>query len=232
MLFYRNHKHGALNIFNSENVTVKSCTFTDNNNTAYFNTQPFQGHGGGMSISYNVRLAQLNSANVVVSDCKFVNNRADPPDDLFSTTTDLIGGVAILGGRGGGLAMPISATFPLNVVINNSVFINNFAKNYGGGLYCFLSGTNSNQTYMIANNTFIRNKALIGSGGINFGNFAGTAPSTTLYVTIHGCTFESNRANYGGCLNTYPSYFGIGGNFIKFQNCIFSQYVTSIWWCH
>jgi len=223
VLFYRNHEHGTLNIFNCENVTVKSCMFTDNNDTAYFNTKPFQGHGGGMSISYNVELAQLNSANVIVSNCKFNNNRADPPDYLFASTNNLME-KSIFSGRGGGLSMPISATFPLNVVVNNSVFENNFAKNYGGGLFYYLGGTNGNQTYMIANNTFRRNKALIGSGAMNFGNFANAAPYTTLHATIYNCTFKENKANHGGCLHAaYPSHFGIGVNFIKFQNCTFSN---------
>ena len=57
--------------------------------------------------AYNVQLAQLNSANVFVSNCEFINNRADPPDDLFVTTTNLIE-YAIYSGRGGGLAMPLS----------------------------------------------------------------------------------------------------------------------------
>ena len=200
-------------------MTVKNCKFTDNNSTSYFGRKPFQGHGGGASIAYNVRLAQLDSANVIVSNCEFINNRAEPPNDLFETTTNLIEN-AIFSGRGGGLSMPISATFPLNVVVNNSIFINNFAKNYGGGLYCFMSGTNSNQTYMFGNNTFIRNQALIGSGAMNFGNFAYTAPSTTLHSTIYGCTFQGNVAHIGGCLHIFPSYGGFGGNFVTLQDCI------------
>ena len=219
---YRNHRHGALNIFNSPNVTVKNCKFTNNNSTSYFGRKPFQGHGGGLSIAYNVKLAQLNSANVFVSNCEFIKNRADPPDDLFATTTNLIED-AIFSGRGGGLAMPIRATFPLNVVVNNSVFINNFAENYGGGMYFFMGGTNGNQTYMFGNNTFRGNQALIGSGAMNFGNYAKTAPFTTLHSTIYGCTFERNTAHIGGCLHIFPSYSGYDGNFVKFQDCTFTN---------
>ena len=218
----RNHENGALNIFNCPNVTVKNCKFTDNNSTSYFGRKPFQGHGGGASVAYNVKLAQLSSANVVVSDCKFINNRAVAPDDFFVSTTNLIE-ESIFTGRGGGLAMPISATFPVNVVVNNSVFINNFAENYGGGLFYFLGETNGNQTCMFGNNLFIGNQALIGSGAMNFANFAYTTPSTNLHSTIYGCTFQGNIAYIGGCLLIFPSYDGFGGNFVAIQECTFTN---------
>lgn len=119
------------------------------------------------------------------------------------------------------MAMPINAECPLNVTIYNSVFVNNFAENYGGGLYCFISGTVGNQTYMFRNNSFVDNEAIIGSGALNFGNFGRTAPFSTLHSTIYNCSFKNNQAQTGGCLHVFPSYAGFSGNFIEIKNCLF-----------
>jgi len=221
--FYsRNHEHGALNIFNSPNVIVKHCTFNNNTSTGYFTRKPFQGNSGGLSIGYNMHmgLASLDGVDVLVTDCTFTNNQANPPDELFVSTTNLIES-SIFSGRGGGLSLPVNASYPINIVVNNSLFINNFAKNYGGGLYCFIGGTVGNQTYMFGNNSFINNKAAIGSGAMNFGNFGNIAPFSTLHSTIYNCKFQSNNAKKGGSSHIFPSYYGFEGNFITFKDCIF-----------
>ena len=165
-------------------------------------------------------LALLSSIDVLVADCNFSNNAADPPPELYLSTTNLIER-RIFSGRGGGMAMPIKVECPLNVVINNSLFMNNFAGNYGGGLYCFMDGTVGNQTYMFGNNRFVSNEALIGSGALNFGNFGNTAPFSILHNTIYNCTFEHNKAQTGGCLHMFPSYPGFSGNFITIKQCSF-----------
>ena len=217
---YRNHEHGALNIFNCPNVTVQYCKFYNNTSSSYFTRKPFQGNSGGLSVAYNTELASLSSINVLVTDCVFMNNSANPPPFLFLSTTDLIE-KQIFSGRGGGMAMPIRATCPLKVTVNNSVFMNNFAQNYGGSMYCFMGGTNSNQTYMFGNNSFVNNEALIGSGAMHFGNFGRTSPNTSLHGAIYNCTFKNNRAQSGGCSHMFPSYSGFSGNYITIEKCIF-----------
>lgn len=202
---------------------MKHCTFLNNNSTSYFTRKPFQGNSGGLSLGYNMELAYLSSINVLVTDCKFINNSADPPPDLFLSTTNLIER-QIFSGRGGGMAMPVNVTCPVNVVLNNSLFVGNFARNYGGGLYCFISGTVGNQTYMFGNNTFSDNKAVIGSGALNFGNFGNTAPFSILHSTFYKCRFERNEAQTGGCLHMFPSYPGFSGNFITVKE---SQFINN-----
>ena len=215
---FRNHEHCALNIFNSPNVIVKNSTFHNNTCDSYFTRKPFQGSGGALSIGYNANLASLNSADVLVTDCVFSNNKAVAP--LRLSTNDILSR-KIFSGRGGGLSVPVNAIWPLNIVVNNSVFMNNLALNHGGSFYCHISGTVSNQTYLFENNIFINNRALLGSGAINLGNYGITAPFSTLHITIFNCTFESNAAQIGGCLRITPSYPGLSGNFLKIINCSF-----------
>ena len=199
---------------------MKNCTFHNNTCDSYFTRKPFQGSGGALSIGYNANLASLNRADVLVTDCIFSNNRAIAPPSLFLSTTDILA-KNIFSGRGGGLSMPINAVWPLNITINNSVFVNNFAENYGGGLYCHIMGNVGNQTYLFENSVFIKNRALVGSGAINFGNYGHTLPSSTLHSTIYNCTFENNSAQKGGCLHVVPSFPGFSGNFIKIRKCLF-----------
>ena len=218
---FRDHKHGALNIFNSPNVTVKNCTFRNNTSTSYFTRKPFQGNSGGLSLGYNMELAPLSSVNVLVTDCVFINNSADSPPHLFFSTTDLAQ-KKIFSGRGGGMAIPVKeVACPLNVVINNSLFMNNYAGNYGGGFYCLISGTVGNQTWMFGNNSFIGNEAVLGSGAFFFGNSDSMALFSTFHSTMYSCTFKHNRAQTGGCSHIIPSYPGFSGNFITIKECLY-----------
>lgn len=167
-----------------------------------------------------MELVSPSSIDIVVIDCVFINNSASPPASLFLSTTNLIE-QQIFSGRGGGMALPVNVTCPLNAIINNSLFMNNFASNYGGGLYCFISGLVGNQTYMFGNNRFVGNEATIGSGALNFGNFGSTAPFSSLHSTMYNMTFENNKAETGGCLHMFPSYNGFSGNFITIKECSF-----------
>ena len=218
--YFRNHKHGSLNIYNSPNVIVKDCKFLNNTSDSFFTRKRFQGSSGGLSIGYNANITSLNSAKVLVTNCNFTNNKAIAPPDLYLSTTDFLVR-NIYSGRGGGLSMPINALWPLNIVINSSTFVNNYAENYGGGLFFHILGNIINQTYLIENNIFSNNSALIGSGAINFGNFGSTVPFSTLHNTIYNCTFENNSAQKGGSLHIVPSYPGLSDNFIRITKCLF-----------
>ena len=218
---FRNHEHGALNIFNCPNVTVRHCTFCNNTSTSYFTRKPFQGNSGGLSLGYNMELAPLSSVNVLVTDCVFINNLADPPSHLYLSTSDLAT-TYFFSGRGGGMALPIYVACPVNVAINNNLFRNNFASNFGGGLYCVTAGTIDNQTNMFRNNTFCDNEAGIGSGALIFTNYAQSS-TCAVNTTIYNCTFENNKAHAGSCLHVFPSYFGCSGSTFAIKECSFDN---------
>ena len=166
-----------------------------------------------------MELAPLSSVNVLVTDCVFINNSADPPSHLFLTASDLFQ-KHIFSGRGGGMTIPVNVTCPVNVTINNNLFRNNFASNFGGGLYCYIDGTTVNLTYMFRNNTFIGNEAGLGSSALSFVNFA---QSSTLHSMMYNCTFKYNKAKVGGCLHALPSYHGFSGNFFVIKECSFDN---------
>ena len=217
---FRNHEHGALNIFNCPNVTVRHCTFRNNTSASYFTRKPYQGNSGGLSLGYNIQLSPLSNVNVLVTECVFINNSADPPSHLFFSSTNLIER-KIFSGRGGGMVIPVNVTCPLNIIVNNSLFMNNYASNVGGGLYCYTSTMFGTQTWMLGNNKFISNVAGIGPGALSFANYGTPVPFSRLYITVYNCTFEFNRAQTGGCLGMYPSLRGFSRNFVKIKECLF-----------
>ena len=225
---FRDHEHGALNIFNSPNVTVKNCTFHNNTSSSFFTRRPYQGNAGGLSIAYNMRFSNrtVSSVNVLVTDCVFTNNRAAPPTALQLSSTELLS-MNIFAGRGGALAMPINTTNPLNCVVVSNVFINNSAHSFGGCIYCFIGGPHINQTFLFRSNKFVGNRASIG-GVLTFLTSQRIPETYSIQMTIQNCTFIQNRAGIGGCVNHYP-HLGFAGDLIQFMDCKFYNNSASLY---
>ena len=119
---------------------------------------------------------------------------------------------------------PVSlATSSLNCIVNNSVFINNYAESFGGGYYVFISGFVVNQKYLIENSTFMQNVAGKIGGAFSFGNFGGLGSSSILNCTIYKSSFTANTANSAGCSNLLPSYPGFRNVFMRFEECTFTN---------
>ena len=214
-----------MNIFNSPNVIVKNCTFDNNTCSSYFTRQPFQGNAGGLSIGYNSELLttiSFNDVNIIVTDCSFTNNHAVPPSDLQLSPTQLQAR-RIFSGRGGGLSIVINITSEIHCTLNNSKFANNFAENFGGGLYVFISESSTmDQVYVFENNIFVSNEATYG-GACTFVRFTDALIPEGYYQTAKfcNCHFINNSARIGGGLHMLPSSLGLAGSFISFLSCKF-----------
>ena len=169
-----------------------------------------------------MELASLSSVNILITECVFINNSANPPSHLFFITNHLIQN-RIFSGRGGGMAILVNIPRLINVTIYNILFENNYASNFGGGLYCYIGGTiddtTDNLTYMFWNNTFVGNEAGLGSGAMSFLSYE---QSSTLHGIIYNCTFKSNKAKVGGCLHVIPSHhFQFSRLFFIIKGCLF-----------
>jgi len=143
------------------------------------------------------------------TDCAIYNNNASPAfaNCTFSnnSTTDVGGGMC-----------NIRSTY----VLTNCTFSNNTAANYGGGLYnIYCQAT-------ITNCTFSNNKATSYFGGGVCEDY------TTLTSTYTGCSFISNKANWGGgiCMfSSSPTLIGcaIRGNTASVGGGIYLETSTS-----
>jgi len=215
ILCFRDHSHGAANIFNSLSVTVRNCTFKNNNSSSYFTRKPFRGNSGGLSIGFN---AIRHGVDILVTGCTFSNNRATPPPDLqtsFQAST-------IFTGRGGGLSILYHGIKHLTIscVMENNFFVSNFAESNGGALFYFLSGVIGNHAFIVVNNVFVNNIALLSGGAIILGNFGFNNRSSALTVKVTNCSFISNSATYSGAIALFPSDQGFSGN-MQFNRCSF-----------
>ena len=227
-LLIRHHQHGALNIFNSPNVTVKNCTFYNNTSSSFFTRRPFQGNAGGLSIAYNIDLCNrtVSNVNILVKHCLFTANHAAPPTALRLSPTEFLAMNLIIG-RGGALAIPININSPVNCVVTGNTFINNTAATVGGSIYGFTGGAYINNTSLYANNVFIGNSATI--GGVMSLISSQRIPNVfLLHITIQNCTFINNRASICGCVNYYP-HLGLAGDVIKFIDSKFYNNSASLY---
>jgi len=218
---FRNHEHGAVNIFNSPRVEVKNCTFINNTSSSFFTRKAFHGNAGGLSIGYNINLATqpLSTVNVTVTDCSFTNNSATPYSHLLASLHDALSR-GNFSGRGGGLSIPVNITGEFNFTVNNSVFVNNSAKVLGGGIYVYISNITSNQTYVFGNNVFRMNSAVFG-GGLCFVSDVRSLTNFHQNNSLYNCTFTNNTANrIGGGVFLIPSFHGFG-TYVRFERCGF-----------
>ena len=121
------------------------------------------------------------------------------------------------------MSLTVNSVSSLKIVVNNSVFTNNYASYYGGGLFHFISGTVGNQTYLFGNNKMVKNEAYVGSGAQNFVNFGISAPLSMINNTIYHCIYEENKAQVSGCLLVSPSFAGSSANLIRIEGCTFRK---------
>ena len=218
ILCFRDHSHGAVNIFNSLSVTIKNCTFKNNTSSSYFTRRPFRGNSGGLSIGY---FAMQNEVTILITDCVFDNNSADPPPELRVSFADLqVSGN--FSGRGGGLSIIYDGIKSITVscIVKNNIFVNNFAESNGGAVFYFISRVIGNQTYIIGNNVFVNNTSLFSGGAIIFTNFGFNTRSSNLTIKVTNCNFTSNSATVSGAIALVPSALGFVAK-IQFDRCRF-----------
>ena len=211
-----------MSIYNSENITVKNCTFYNNTSDSYFTREPYQGSSGGLSIGYHYIASKtiLSSVNVVIISCKFTYNSAVPSNRLRVTSTEALIR-RIFTGRGGGLTVLVNINSPLNFVFNDSVVMNNRANTFGGGVYCLTQRGSIYQTYTFANNVFMNNTGPI-AGGLSFINLLNRPVEFAVCVLVFNCTFSNNTAGFqaAGGVSVYP-LFGLANNIFVFRECRF-----------
>ena len=220
--YYRNHEHGALSIYNSEDVTVQNCTFHNNTSDSYFTRKPYQGSAGALSIGFHyvISTKPLNKANIFIINCKFTQNSAVPSARLSITSTEALI-FNIFPGRGGAMSVLVNINSPLNFVFNGSTILNNLANTFGGGVYCLTQKGSIYQTYMFANNIFVNNTAPIASG-LSFINLLNLPIEFVVRNLIYNCTFTDNTAlsEVAGAANVYPLY-ALANNVVIFEDCKF-----------
>ena len=225
MLYIRHHEHGALNVYNSLNVTIRNCTFFNNTSDSYFKEQKqYQGSSGGLSIGYNINDSNV-LLNITIADTDFINNSDSPLAEFKLTSSEVIRN-RIFTGRGGGLSVLVSSNFSqLNCIIRNCNFLDNFASNLGGALYILVTNVFNNQSYSLDEVTFNNNSAPIG-GALSFIDLRDVVNGSYIHTTAVNCTFTNNMAaESGGAVGMY-SEMGETNHSVEYENCKFCNNIA------
>ena len=159
-------------------------------------SEQYRGHAGGLSVGYHREGILSSRPRLRVERCTFRNNTSDPLASIQQSTTQLLQQF-IYTGRGGGCAIIINPSLPLNGTLEDCVFEENVARSFGGGLYVVFNGQ-LNHVLVLNRVRLVRNVCPSTAGGLEVGYGPGSASSSTSSLFAYNSEFVENRAVFGG----------------------------------
>lgn len=189
-------------------ININDCLF--NNCSTNIGKDQFRGNSGAISIAYYSSTTSGGDSDTAVPvgnirNCNFTDNKALLPPGQSRTQINQALNNNIYYGRGGSVGVFIhELKRNVSFTIEECQFERNFAESFGGGLYLYIDGNNTQHNFTIKNNDFRQNIAGKGSfgGGLQVALLiqnVNTPPSRFNFV---GCNFQENVADFGGGLST------------------------------
>ena len=144
-----------------------------------------------MAIGYNMP-GNVSELTLRVANSLFNNNSANAAP-IVQTSTQTVNKTIFIG-RGGSMAVYCNAYHHnISVIITDSVYKNNFARSYGGGLYFGITekddSSYSPNEIVIEKTIFASNTAGLGGGGLVLFN---------IEAKVTDCNITNNTAIAGG----------------------------------
>ena len=199
---FRYFSNGAVDVSNVISIAVLNTTFEHNGPvTNVLRTYDrFIIHSGGLSIGSNIldeRTLSNTTPNIMIHNCRFINNSAVPSDDVQLKLAEVFV-KKLFNGRGGGLGIILnSPQHPYNVLVSNCTFKKNYAKRFGGGVFAITGGVTSHNI-KFDGNVFVENESGFVAGGSFVGSIGPGTQSTYDTFVFTGCSYYSNLADRGG----------------------------------
>ncbi len=210
---HRYFYQGAVDIFKSIMVYVDNCVFEHNGPVSVVKAQQYRGHAGGLSIgTEEEEPTSVLGVHFTVKDCVFRNNTSNPLANIFLTASELLQAF-VFPGRGGGCIILMNTSFSANATIENCLFEDNFATNFGGGVYLGFSGYSSH-AFLVNRTKFVKNRSITG-GGLHYGFLEGVGQGVDIMLTVLNSEFVENSATYGG-----GTYLYAAGKVLLLHSCI------------
>ena len=206
----------GLVIFNCRQVQISKSTFSNNSwqLNSSLNSNPVVAGGGGvhveMSCGSDARklfdsVDNCNFMNLTITNCSFLYNHAKNLTDPLPK--DFGEKIFTSFGKGGGLCIHFrDDTINNTATIMNCTFKCNSAK-YGGGAEVVLSNGAKSNEILIRGCTFINNRAVNSSGGLDIG-FVGEEINNN-NITVSLTIFMNNSAMSGGAVALFFLYSSI-----------------------
>ena len=117
----------------------------------------------------------------------------------------------------------------ISIEIENCVFTGNYAQSFGGGLYLYVDGNETQHNATIRGSQFYNNSAGPGSfgGGLQVAFLVRNLRSAPSMFDFVNCTFRDNNADFGGGMSTVQVYSQGAGNLVTLSNSTFNENVAS-----
>ena len=162
---HRNFTASAVDLFNCQNIYVQNSLF--HNCSASTGKAQFRGNSGGLSIGYHSTTNNpTNQPFIHIQNSQFTYNKANIPS--FENSADRISPALnnhYYFGRGGGMGIFIDEAFAnITAEIEDCLFMENYAQSFGGGIYLYVDGNETQHNFTIRGCNFTKNMA-----GTNFG---------------------------------------------------------------
>ena len=232
--------HGEVNLLHSvftENSVVEAKVSSSGGGGVYIE---FPFCPPGIASGPECGEARDDGATIIIDNCTFSHNKADVAEEYKNSFTIENGTSHIALGRGGGLSITVAGNARENhFSVVNCTFTKNMAV-WGAGLFAQFQDSVSNNSLVVAGSHFdsnslpfsVKNRTGTGGGGVRVGFvFYDRGTVTHNSVVFDHCTFERNRAYWGGGVSFYsprqPGKF-VSDNTLSFNNCRWVQNVARL----
>ena len=205
---HRYFTQGALDIYNCQTAQIINCTFEHNGPVSVNKFEQYRGHAGGLSVGYHHNTTLSTRPQLRVERCTFRNNTSNPLASIQRSTTQILQ-QGVYTGRGGGCAIIIIPSLPLNGTMEDCVFEKNFAKSYGGALYITFDGE-LDHLVVLDRVRLAKNFSPTG-GGLVVGYGPGSALDSVSSLLVNNSDFVENEAKLGAGL-----YLITAGEYLTF----------------
>jgi len=211
----------AVDLFNINTLVIHNSFF--GNCSTNISKDRFRANSGAVSIAYysteNEAMNFTQDPSLSITNCTFLGNKAIlPPRQSTKQINQALNNNVYLG-RGGavGIFVQESSLRNMSILVQYSEFYENYAESFGGGLYLFVAGGNTNHTFRVEDNVFTNNSAGRGSfgGGLQVAFLIRNIDKPPTHIHVQRCHFERNSANFGGGLSTV-------------QVCIIMHYIDTL----
>ncbi len=201
--------------------------FQDNIGTGTFQ-ESFRGNTGALSLSFKNYPLAFSEPSVTLTNCQFINNRAEATENFLSTNEALSRN--IFTGRGGSIGIFINEHMR-NVLINieDSAIVNSYARSLGGGVFMIINGQLPRQHFVNFIQTNISSSyAQVAGSGVFLGYLSATDTVVTPHtVLFEHCNFVNNTGFSGGGVYIVTSFLG-ESNFVYVSNIFLDSLLKSV----
>lgn len=205
--------------------SITGCKFQENKVT-----DSQLGSGGGMYVEMNSPSENSTASYLKIYQCSFLhNNVASLPGKSSGYVECNDHSKSNTFGRGGGVAVFLTGSAMDNTIVVEDVYVTSNEAIWGGGMYVHVCNTATRNHILFRNVILRENKCeLYGGGGIDIGftlvNNLSTADNS---VDFDNCTFQQNRAFFGGGVALYSSESDRKmNNSVTFSNCIWQENIA------